>query len=143
MGENGEKSPIATSLHTIIVFYINYPIFFSCIYLMATAIERSHEVQRGKVCVICYQKKADRLVSNGDTEVIQKYVIEGYTSSNSDFPNGICILCSVSLSKKWKDSNFVIPNLADNYNPGRKTSLRSLCYFLVLRHFAFSEGSFS
>ena len=93
--------------------------------VMATAFETSHEVQRGKVCVVCYQKKAYRLVSDGDTDVIKNYVIEGYTSTNSDFPNGICISCSVSLSKKCKDPNFVIPNLVDNYDPERKTSLRS------------------
>ena len=66
-----------------------------------------------------------RSVSAGDIEVIREHIIDGYSSTNEDFPNGICTGCSLSLSKKRKDSSFVIPNQVENYDPGRTTGLRS------------------
>ena len=91
---------------------------------MATAFENSHELRRGKVCVVCY-KKATRAVSAGDIEVVRNHIIEGYSSSNADLPSGICIGCSLNLSKKRKDATFAIPNCVDDYDPRRKAGLRS------------------
>ena len=91
---------------------------------MATDLETSHNRCREKVCVVCYTKTT-RSVSAGDIEVIRQYIIDGYTSSNADFPAGICTGCSISLSKKRKDPSFVIPNQVENYDPGRKKGLRS------------------
>ena len=91
---------------------------------MATQFETSHESCRGKVCVVCY-KKGTRTVSAGDVDVIRDYIIDGFSISDLDFPNGICTGCSLSLSKKRKNPDFSIPNLNDVYDPGRKLGLRS------------------
>ena len=100
-------------------------------YRMATELETSHEHCSGKVCVVCYGKSY-RSVSSGDAEIIKQHIIDGYSTTNADFPNGICTGCSVSLSKKWKDPSFIIPNQIENYDPGRKTGLRS-CHECVCR----------
>ena len=92
---------------------------------MATAFENSHEWRREKVCVVCY-KKSSRSVSTGDVEIIHQYIIDGYSTTNCNFPNRICTGCSISLSKKRKDPNYIIPMQIENYDPGRKAGLRSV-----------------
>lgn len=46
-----------------------------------------------------------------------------YSSSDSDFPNGVCTCCSIVLSNKRKDPTTALP-IIESYNPERKTSLR-------------------
>ena len=73
---------------------------------------------------MCY-KKGTRTVSAGDVDVIRDYIIDGYSTTDSDFPNGICTGCSLSLSKKRKNPDLFIPNVNDEYDPERKHGLRS------------------
>ena len=90
----------------------------------STALEIGHGKCRSLVCVVCYQK-ASRSLSELEIKNIQDYLIDGYSSSHSEFPNGICTGSSIALSKKRKDSTISLP-IVENYDPERKTGLRSL-----------------
>ena len=92
---------------------------------MATGYEAGHEACRGKVCVVCYQK-ATRLLSECASVVVKEHIIDHYDISNPDFPCGVCEGCNISLSKKRADPDFDIPHCVDDYDPQRKTGLRSL-----------------
>ena len=60
------------------------------------------------VCVVCY-KKASRPLSASEIQSIQEFLIDGYSSSDPDFPNGVCTGCSIVLSKKCKDPTTALP----------------------------------
>ena len=90
----------------------------------STAFEIEHEKCRSLVCVACYQK-ASRSLWELEIKIVQYYLIDGYSSSHPDFLNGICTSCSISLSKKRKDPTISLP-IVENYDPERKTGLRSL-----------------
>ena len=91
---------------------------------MSTDFEIGHERCRSLVCVVCYNK-ASHLLSKLQTKLVQEFIIEGYTSSNPDFPCGICINCGFLLSKKSKNSDVKLPSV-ESYDPGRTTGLRSV-----------------
>ena len=90
----------------------------------STAFETEHEKCRSLVCVAYYQK-ASRSLWEFEIKIVQYYLIDGYSSSHPDFLNGICTSCSISLSKKRKDPTIALP-IVENYDPERKTGLRSL-----------------
>ena len=90
----------------------------------STAFEIENEKCRSLVCVVCYQK-ASRSLSQLEIKNVQDYLIDGYSSSNPDFLNGICTGCSIALSKKRKDPTIALP-IVENYDPERKTGMRSL-----------------
>ena len=75
---------------------------------MSTAFEIGHEKCRCLVCVVCYQK-ASRSLSELEIKNAQDYLIDGYSSSHPNFPNGICTGCSIALSKKRKDPTIASP----------------------------------
>ena len=93
----------------------------------STAFEIGHEKCRSLVCVVCYQKTS-RSLSELEIKNVQDYLIDGYSSSHPDFPNGICMGCSIALSKKRKDPTIAFP-IVENYNPERKTGLKSLNFY--------------
>ena len=90
----------------------------------STAFEIENEKCRSLVCVVCY-RKASRSFSELKIKNVQDYLIDGYSSSHPDFPNGICTGCSIALSKKRKDPTIALP-IVENYDPERKTGMRSL-----------------
>lgn len=93
--------------------------------MMSTTFESEHERCRIKVCVVCYEK-ASRVLSESQIETIQHYVIDGYSSTDPDFPCGVCTGCSIALFKKRKDPEFLLPIINVSYDPGRKLGLRSI-----------------
>ena len=72
---------------------------------MSTSIEAGHQECCGRVYIVCF-RKSSRSLSDAEIEVIKEYLIEGYKVDNPDLPSGICVGCSVALSKKWKDNDF-------------------------------------
>ena len=105
----------------ILLLMIVFQLFFR---KMSTAFEIRHEKCRSLVCVKCYQK-VSRLLWELEIKNVQNYLINRYSSSHPDFPNGICRGCSIALSKKRKDPTIALP-IVENYDPERKTGLRSL-----------------
>ena len=91
---------------------------------MATAFEIGQEKCRSKVCVVCYQK-ASRSLSEAEIQLVQEFLIDGYSSSHPDFPNGVCTGCSINLSKKRNDPTAAL-SIVENYDPDRKAGLRSV-----------------
>ena len=91
---------------------------------MATSFNLGHEEYRGRVCVVCY-RKASRSLSQAEVGDIQKYLTEGYNVNEPDFPNGICTGCSLSLSKKRNDEDYILVINVDDYDPKRLPGLRS------------------
>ena len=86
----------------------------------------SHDQARELVCAICINEhgnKACRKVNTEDELQIKK-VVPGYSSSNVDFPAGVCKRCVFGLRmlKEGKEANFLIP---ETYLCGVPRDLRS------------------
>lgn len=61
--------------------------------------KKSHEENRKKVCVICFDKnKSVRPVTANQENVIQSTIL-GYRRSSMNFPSGICNTCRVYICK--------------------------------------------
>ena len=69
---------------------------------MTAEFEIGHEKCCSLVCAVCY-KKASYLLSAWEIKGIQDFLIDGYSSSDSDFPNGVWTGYSIVLSQKRKD----------------------------------------
>ena len=76
------------------------------------------------VCVV-YYKKAARSLSASDIQSSQAFLIDGYSSLDPNFPNGVCTGCNIVLSKKRKDSTTALP-VAESYHVERKMGLGSV-----------------
>ena len=80
----------------------------------------SHEVCRGKVCVVCL-RKSDRPATNGQLEEIRASTIllKSIQPLDQRVPTGICNTCSKDLNKKIKGESGIklkIPNEAFSYS---------------------------
>ena len=91
---------------------------------MTTEFEIGHKKCCSLVCLVCY-KKASRSLSASEIQSIQEIVIDGYSSSDPDFPNGVCMSCSIVSSKKGNDPTTALA-VAESYDPEIKTGLRSV-----------------
>lgn len=89
----------------------------------AIDVERVHDENRNRVCVICY-RKGSRKLSSTDINAIQDYVIDGYSPENSNFPKAMCNGCFFILNKKRNGIDVNLP-MCDNYDPDRPIILRS------------------
>ena len=47
------------------------------------------------------------MLSDLEIEIVDKFLIDGYKSTHPDFPCGICAGCSIALSEKCKDVDFI------------------------------------
>ena len=94
---------------------------------MATSFELGHEECRTRVCIVC-NRKASRSLTSCEINVIRQYIIEGYSTKDPDFPNGICTGCSIALSKKRNSEDYTLPIQIEDYDPKRQPELRSLSY---------------
>ena len=121
---NGDSVLIFNWMRSKIDFLLLMILFQLFFRKRSTTFEIGHGKCRSLVCVVCYQK-ASRSLSELEIKNVQDYLIDGYSSSHPDFPNGICTGCSIVLSKKRKDSTITLPAV-ENFNPERKTELRSL-----------------
>ena len=65
-------------------------------------------------------------IEAGHQEYLKEYLIEGYKVDNPDLPSGICVGCSVALSKKRKDNDFPLKIRIEDYDPKRPLGLRSI-----------------
>ena len=77
---------------------------------MSTKFDLGHDRCRSKVCVVCYEKPS-RMLSDLETETVDKFLIDGCKSTHPDFPCGICTGSSIALPKKRKDVEFEILTL--------------------------------
>ena len=80
----------------------------------------SHEVCRGKVCVVCL-RKSDRPATNGQLEEIRASTIllKSIQPLDQRVPTGICNTCSTHLNKKIKGESGIklkIPNETFSYS---------------------------
>ena len=65
---------------------------------------------------MCY-RKTSRSSSSSEINVIRQYINEGYSTKDTDFPNGICWGCSIALSKKRNNKDYTLPIQIEDYNP--------------------------
>ena len=81
---------------------------------------KSHEVSRGKVCVVCL-RKSDRPATDGYMEEIgsSTILLKSIQPLDQRVPTGICKTCALDLSKKIKGESGIklkIPNEAFSYS---------------------------
>lgn len=91
-----------------------------------SSIEEKHEINRTKVCIICY-RKGNRQLSESAAEGVRRFVIEDFDINNSNFPSGICNGCHLLLSKKCNGEDVSLP-VSEEYDPQRPKSMRSLTH---------------
>ena len=91
---------------------------------MSSMFDIEHDRCRSLVCVVCYSK-ALRKLNDSEVELVEKYIIDGYSVIDQNFPCGICTTCSIALYQKSKDPDCRLKTV-DEYDPERKTNLRSV-----------------
>ena len=79
-----------TELHSTVMFQL--------------VLSMDHSKCREKVCVVC-SKKASRLVSKTEIDVIKTHVDGTYHVDCPEFPLGICTSCHIALNKKKNGQN--------------------------------------
>ena len=65
---------------------------------------RDHTECRKVICCIC-RKKANRQLGDMSKAFIQKYLCSKYFDIEDNLPNGLCIKCSIKMSKYMKEES--------------------------------------
>ena len=85
--------------------------------------DKVHERNRRKVCVICY-RKSSRNLSPREIAFLSENVIANYSVENCGWTSGICNGCHLLLMKARNGEAVSLP-LADDYDPRRSMNTRS------------------
>ncbi len=79
---------------------------------------KSHDENCAKVCAICWRKCLKRGSAN-QVKYIKEFFIENYDPHLSHFPSGVCASCSAILYSYARGNFHRIPNVPDDFYPGR------------------------